>query len=67
MGDTKAIELTTLEKRALKAFHAEQRRRELKQRANLMYAQGHSTHEIAKKLGVSEGAVRKYISVNGGF
>lgn len=67
MVETKGAELSTMEKRVLKAFHSEQKRKQLKMKANLMYAKGHSTCKIAEVLGVSEGTVRNWISVNGGY
>ena len=67
MVETKDGELTTMEKRVLKAFHAEQRRKQLKMKANQMHAKGYPAYEIANRLGVSEGAVRYMISVNGGY
>ena len=60
-------ELNTAEKRVLKTFHTEQKRKQLKMKANLMHAKGYSTHEIANYLGISEGAVHYMISVNGGY
>ena len=60
-------ELTTMEKRVLKSFHAEQKRKQLKMKANIMYAKGYSSCRIAEILGVSEGTVRNMISVNGGY
>lgn len=67
MVETKGFELTTAEKRVLKTFHAEQRRKQLKMKANMMHAKGYPAYEIANRLGVSEGAVRYMISVNGGY
>ena len=67
MVDLNKAEKRVLEKRVRKTFHAEQKRKQLKMKANLMHAKGYSTHDIANYLGISEGAVHYMISVNGGY
>lgn len=67
MVETKGAELSTIERRMLKAFHSKQKRKQLKMKANIMHAKGYPAYKIADILGVSEGTVRFLISVNGGY
>lgn len=67
MDETKRGDLSTIERRVLKAFRSEQKRKQLKMKANIMHAKGYPAYKIADILGVSEGTVRFLISVNGGY
>lgn len=67
MDEIKRSDLSTMERRVLKAFHTEQKRKQLKMKANIMHAKGYPAYKIADILGVSEGTVRFLISVNGGY
>lgn len=59
--------MTKAEYRIRTTVKKEQERIEMKQRANQLRAQGYSISDIANLLEVSEGAIHRMISVNGGF
>lgn len=59
--------MTKGEYRARVTIEKEQERIAKKQKANQLHAQGYGTSSIADILGVSEGTVRNWISVNGGY
>lgn len=59
--------MTKAEYRIRTAVKKEQERIEMKQRANQLRAQGYSIADIANLLEVSEGAIHRMVSVNGGF
>lgn len=67
MAGYRSMNWTTAEDRARRAIAKEQILRDKKQKAVLMHADGYSVNEIAQFLDVSEGTVRNFLSVNGGY
>ena len=53
--------------RAREAMNREAKRRDMKQKAVRMRSLGFTISQIANQLGVSEGTVHGFLSVNGGF